>query len=211
MTKEKYLKLVMKNLNCSMKEKRRIASDLKSDIDTSLENGESFESIQVRLGSPLDIAREFNENLAPYKKSKKKLILIIVFIVCLIFGGLYLGIKSLFPKMMTIEESGIFDESMLINQSEQVIKNLAKEDKTDLYAMFDAKMKQSTDDAMLEEAVQTLGELGDYQRITHSQFVCMEKDEWLAVGEVVALYKERSVTYTITFNEDLQVEGLYMK
>lgn len=210
MNKEKYLKLIMKNLKCSHKEKQRVLSDLKSDIENALENGESFEDIQKRLGTPYQLADELNENLTPVKKSKKKLIIIILLCICIIFVVGYFLIKSLMPETMTIEESKIFHETELLQESEKVIINITKDDKTDLYQMFDDKMK-TTDSKKFDQAIKEIGELGQYQKITQSRFVCVKQKELIAVGEVVALYDHRSVTYTISFNENMQVIGIYMK
>ena len=42
MSKEEYIKSIIKLLDCDKKEKRRIASDLENDISSALQHGESM-------------------------------------------------------------------------------------------------------------------------------------------------------------------------
>lgn len=76
----------------------------------------------------------------------------------------------------------------------------------------DEKMKESMSESLLKEAILSLGDLGDYQRITSQRYTeIKQNNDICVVGEVVALYEQRSVTYTITFNENYELMGLYMK
>lgn len=43
MNKEKYIKKVIRLLNCSQQQKKKIKLDLENDIEMALKNGESFE------------------------------------------------------------------------------------------------------------------------------------------------------------------------
>ena len=76
----------------------------------------------------------------------------------------------------------------------------------------DEKMKESMSESLLKESILSLGDLGDYQRITSQRYTeIKQNNDICVVGEVVALYEQRSVTYTITFNENYELMGLYMK
>ena len=50
MSKEEYIKSIIKLLDCDKKEKRRIASDLENDISSALQHGESMSEIMDRMG-----------------------------------------------------------------------------------------------------------------------------------------------------------------
>ena len=81
-----------------------------------------------------------------------------------------------------------------------------------LMAVCNEEMKNSLDKNSLKSAIEQLGELGEYQKITSQHYYEMtSKGEKMAVCEVVALYQNRSVTYTISFDQDMKLAGLYMK
>lgn len=90
MTKEKYLQTIMNGLNVSKKDKQRIYEDLNSDIETALENGETWQEIYERLGSAEEVLEELKENFeeAP-KKSNKKIIIGIVAAVLIVCSRFY--------------------------------------------------------------------------------------------------------------------------
>lgn len=73
MNKEKYIKKVIRLLNCSQQQKKKIKLDLENDIEMALKNGESFEEIIQRMGTPKELAHEFNENMGvKTRRSYKK-------------------------------------------------------------------------------------------------------------------------------------------
>ena len=53
MNKEKYIKKVIRLLNCSQQQKKKIKLDLENDIEMALKNGESCEEIIQRMGTCL--------------------------------------------------------------------------------------------------------------------------------------------------------------
>lgn len=63
MTRDEYIKSILKQLNCDKKEKQRIASDLTNDINIALQHGESMEEIIDRMGKPEEIAEGLMENI----------------------------------------------------------------------------------------------------------------------------------------------------
>ena len=210
MTKEKYIRIVLKNLKCSYKEKKRIAEDLNSDFDSAMENGETYEDVIARLGKPTDLAQELNEDLQPVSPVKKWIIRI-VGIVLILGIILYVCIKAFIPDVISIEDSKVFDQQKLIQKTEEVLKILDEGDYQQLISLCDEKMKKGLSQEKLSEAIDSLGERGAYEKMTSQNFVCVDGREKMATGEVVALYQQRSVTYTISFNEDYQLTGLYMK
>lgn len=64
MTKEQFIDAVCQALHCSEKRKAEVARQLASDFDTAVEQGESWEEIESRLGTPGEMAAEFNEEFA---------------------------------------------------------------------------------------------------------------------------------------------------
>lgn len=214
MNQDKYIKKVLKNINCSKKDKLKIKEDLKSDISIALANGETWLEIMERLGSPVELANDLNENFDYPVKSNFKRNLFMGFFVGAV--AVVLIISCLFnyfvPKRFPINESKIFDENSLNEQVQVVVDSLNTDDYDKLMNMSDELMKQSLSHEDLKSAIKTLGELGDFKSITRTYFVeVRSKGEIIAVGEVVALYDQKSVTYTISFDEDRKLIGLYMK
>lgn len=86
MTRDEYIKNIIKELDCSKKARKRIESDLENDINMALSHGETMEEIIDRMGEPEEIAADFMETIRetgdkkPYSKG-------IAFIVgaCFIF------------------------------------------------------------------------------------------------------------------------------
>ena len=64
MTKEAYIRAVMRNLRLPRKIKKRIKNDLLSDFTARMEAGETQEQIIKDMGTPDRVAAEFHENFA---------------------------------------------------------------------------------------------------------------------------------------------------
>lgn len=64
MTKEAYIRAVMRNLRLPRKIKKRIKNDLLSDFTARMEAGETQEQIIKDMGTPDKVAAEFHENFA---------------------------------------------------------------------------------------------------------------------------------------------------
>lgn len=212
MNKEAYMKQVMRHLNCQKNKKREIKKELDADIEAALFNKESWEDIQKRLGSPEQLANEFNENLGFVKKKRHFVVIgVIIVIVGLLIGG-YFYIRSLIPVTNELGTSGLYEQSVLEEKASQVIELLNAKDFVQLQNLSDSLLAKEISEQKMNAAIEQLGELGDYQKITNRLFVeVTQKDATIAVGEMTALYAQRTVTYTISFNQDMQLVGLYMK
>ncbi|MFR7592384.1 MAG: DUF3887 domain-containing protein [Longibaculum sp.] len=213
MNKEQYMKLVMKKLGCTKKEKEKIKVDLNNDIDMALKNGETFEDIMKRMGTPEEVAQEFNDNLGVvYKKSHKKLIIGIIVGIVAVIIAIVLYIQSLIPDIDPLGTSGLYQESEVHQWNVEAIGYLNQNDYDSLRQMTSPHLRDQLDDQIIIKAKNDLGELGHFEKITSEQSAeAKQKGELLVVSEVVALYEKRSVTYTISFNESGQLVGIYMK
>lgn len=213
MNKEQYLKKVMKNLNCSHRQKREIRKDIENDIDIACEQGESLDNLFKRLGSPVDYAMELNESFDFEKRKPYHKIawIVIGVIVCLAIGGgtwIYLHL----PKTKTIEESQIFHQEDIVEKTNEIIDLVSENDYQGIVQLSNKEMLEALNESLFDEAIDNLGELGQFEKITSQQ--CYEVKsgiQTLVVSEIVALYQKRSVTYTISLDENMQLAGLYMK
>lgn len=201
----------MKHLECSKQQKMKVKSDLESDIQMALNNGETLEDIMKRMGKPEELAQELNDNMGVVKKkSHLKLIIgIVTVIVALVIAGIFY-IRSLIPETTPLGTSGLFNEELLLQWSERTVSHI--DDYQALYNASTPQMQRQFTQEKWQAGLKTIGELGKYQKITSYYFAEVKQNgEDMAVGEVVALYENRSVTYTLTFTSDSYLAGLYMK
>lgn len=216
MNKERYIKSVIKKLKCSNKKKKEIKRELKSNLQTAFENGEGWQQIMDRMGNPSSVALEFNENLPEtelktFKKMKRiQIISIIVIILGLIVAGIYI----LLPKTYEIENSSVFDKNTVINQAEIIIDLLNKDDYDTIKNEYaDSKMEKVLNGNVLADAKKQIGSnWGNFKSFT-SVYTAEVKQmgKRYAVTQITALYDNWSVTYTISFDEEMKLSGLYMK
>ena len=113
MSKEEYIKSIIKLLDCDKKEKRRIASDLENDISSALQHGESMSEIMDRMGSPEEIAEDFMYNIhenSDRKQGHSKGIFYIVSACCIFLAGFLMNL--LLMRIVSGTPGISFQESM---------------------------------------------------------------------------------------------------
>lgn len=215
MQQEEYIKSVMRKLQCSRQKKEEIEKELLSDIRTALANGEDWEEIEDRLGTPEQLVKEFNENLSPKELAgrKRKRGFIIAGSIVVILVLLCAGVFWMLPKSYELEQSGIFQEAVVMEQTEEIITLLDQEDWSSLEEYADEKMRGFFQENALAEAKATLGgELGANLGITSSLTAEVHQlGKRYAMIQVTVQYENRSVIYTISYDENMKLAGLYMK
>ena len=213
MNKKQYIKKVIRLLGCSRQQKRKIQLDLENDIEMALKQGESLEDIIQRMGAPEEVAREFNENMGVQPpRSHKKMIIIIIGLLVGVGLAVFLFIRSMIPEYTDLQDSSYFQQEQVAQIMAEVILDVSPLDEQSLIERCDETMAQTLTEHSLSEALDSLGELGDFQRITSERYVEVNQNGYICViGEIVALYQKRSVTYTITLDQNYQLAGLYMK
>lgn len=213
MNKKQYIKKVIRLLGCSQQQKRKIQLDLENDIEMALKQGESLEDIIQRMGAPEEVAREFNENMGVQPpRSHKKMIIIIIGLLVGVGLAVFLFIRSMIPEYTDLQDSSYFQQEQVAQIMAEVILDVSPLDEQSLIERCDETMAQTLTEHSLSEALESLGELGNFQRITSERYVEVNQNGYICViGEIVALYQKRSVTYTITLDQNYQLAGLYMK
>lgn len=213
MNKKQYIKKVIRLLGCSRQQKRKIQLDLENDIEMALKQRESLEDIIQRMGAPEEVAREFNENMGVQPpRSYKKMIIIIIGLLVGVGLAVFLFIRSMIPEYTDLQDSSYFQQEQVAQIMAEVILDVSPLDEQSLIERCDETMAQTLTEHSLSEALESLGELGDFQRITSERYVEVNQNGYICViGEIVALYQKRSVTYTITLDQNYQLAGLYMK
>lgn len=215
MTAETYVKKIAGRLKCSGKKRKEIRRQLLSDISTAQENGETLEQVTARMGAPASAAAEFNENMPSgevqkYKRAKKLkiggLILLILFLLAF-------GIYWILPKGEKLEKGGIFQERTVRAQMENVIGWVGSEDYEQLKELSIPLLKSTFEGDTFSKAKASISEDWGEQK-TYGKFYMVQMRQMgktYAVGQVTVNYENISVTYTLTFDRDLQLAGIYMK
>lgn len=90
MTKETYVRAIVRNLRLPHKIKRRIKNDLLNDFIVRMEAGESQEQIIADMGAPEKVAAEFHENFSDQLLPHRTALDWTLFI-----GGIFFGVLAL--------------------------------------------------------------------------------------------------------------------
>ena len=217
MNQELYFKKLGKELHCAGKKRADILEDLRADVREAISQGESWEQVMERMGTPEELAGELNENMGLKGKGfggirvwKTVLCTAGVILFLLILGGIWFY-RSL-PKSYEIGESGLFDKETVETSAQEIVELFDSGDYEALQEKAIDEMKPFlTEEELGKAREESLGELGEFQKF--SGYIAAEikqgKDT-LAITEVTALYEERSVIYRISFDADMKLAGLYM-
>lgn len=211
-----YIKAITKKIKCSKRNKIEIMKQLESDICIALESGESLETIITRMGTPSEVAKEFNENISDIEKESVKKSKIVRKIGIIVGILIVLGVLVYWalPKTKDISDSTIFDKEMLASKSEIIIGLLDEGAYEILLEDYgNDKMKELVTEDTLEKAKETIGEnLGMHITTTNLGMIeRVQMGKTYAIVQEIARYKDFNVTYTFFFDKDSKLAGLYMK
>lgn len=92
--------------------------------------------------------------------------------------------------------------------AEQVVSLLNAGDYATLHEMFGAQMKEGLPVEQMDELTPLIEEAGTFEKV--DKFSVEEKDGYY-VTVLVAKYSEKKRIYTISFSEDEEVVGLFIK
>lgn len=215
MTKLDYVKQVVKKLNCPQDKKDDIERQLVSDIEIALGEGRQLEDILGEMGEPEALAKEFNENFgggeAPH--GKKRRVFIVILIVALVLAALAGLAYWAFPKTRDVGDSGVFTPYVVEQYSTAVVEAFSRGDYDTLEGYYSREMKEAVTRQMLEEFKPVIGDdWGEYRGVgTAYMAEVSQRGKAYVLVQLNASYENVSVTYTLTFNSEMQLVGLYMK
>lgn len=216
MSAEQYVNIIIKKIRCSKQKRNEIKQQLLSDISISLENGEDLDRIIARMGSVDAVAREFNQNmpkeeLQEYKRFRNLKTAIVV--VAALFVLVCLGYWAV-PKSAEIGKSGVFEEAAVEQQVQKVVQELDADD-------FEALKEESTEDmqSLLNEenidsarAEVSADDWGALQSFGNTYMAeKKQRGQLYVVVEVNVSYENIGVTYTLAFDDEMKLAGLYMR
>lgn len=142
------------------------------------------------------------------KKAYRMITTVIAIVIVVV--GMFLWIQK---QNSGLENSTIFSEEVVEAEMKNVIEILDKEDYDSLQAISDDTMKKSLTPEVWGEAKQQFSEnWGALEKLGTIYLSEVEQDGVvLAAGQVKATYENVKVTYTIVFNQEMQLAGLYIK
>lgn len=219
MNAEKYVNDIIKKVKCSKSKKSEISEQLLSDIHMRMDNGESLDLIMKDMGTPGEISEEFNQNLTEdekkaYKKGKTlKITVFVTSVIFILLLSLISYIRWLFPQASEIGSSGIFSQETVEEKTKDVILLL---DQNDFDALKDASIEKIRGQLVpeaFEQVKKTIGDNWGARESFGKIYTCELKQQGqiFATAQVSVSYENVNVTYTITFDKEMKLAGIYLK
>lgn len=213
MDAEKYVKKIVRNLKCTGAKKKEIGDSLLSDIAARREQGEAMEQIMESMGSPEEIAEAFSQNLSDADRKAYKRRRIGMTIGQIVAALVFLSVLAwwMIPKPAALGDD--LSQEAVTASVENVIVMLNQNDFDGLQELAVDELKSKLTQETLDEVRKGISEdWGEMQSIgkVYMQGV-KQKGKVMVVTQVDAVYENVSVVYTISFDEDLRLGGLYMR
>lgn len=215
MEAEKYVNEITKKIKCAKKKKQEIQKQLLSDIAMRRAAGEPLEQIMESMGTAAEIAEAFGQNLAEadskaYKK--RKMIIIVIAVILVLF---LLGISGwwLMPKQVDLSGNEKYSQEKVAAEVENIVELLDQGDYTAIQMVSIDKlrnmMNEQTIGAVRDKICEDWGERQSIGKVYMAGVI--QKGKLLIVTQVDVIYENISVVYTISFDEDMKLAGLYMR
>lgn len=108
--------------------------------------------------------------------------------------------------------SGAFDRSRVEEAAQEVVDLLNERDQVGLENLSNPTMKTAMTDALYEQVFGILEDLGPYRK-TNGMILQSTKSGTgsIAIVSVQGTYEKGEVLFTISFDEDMELAGLYLK
>lgn len=215
MNAEKYVQDIVRKIKCTNRKKREIKDQLLSDIAIRQESGEAVEQIMESMGTADEIAEAFEQNLSEADKKAYKWrkiwmtigsIVLVLFFLCLL-AWWYI------PKAVDISGDGRFTQEKVAAEVEKIIGLLDEND----YESLRGKAAEEIQTLLNQETVGGVKDAistdwGERQSIGNVYLGGVkQKGKLLIVTQVDVIYENVSVVYTISFDENMKLAGLYMR
>lgn len=213
MDAEKYVKKIVRNLKCTGAKKKEIGDSLLSDIAARREQGEAMEQIMESMGSPEEIAEAFSQNLSDADRKAYKRRRIGMTIGQIVAALVFLSVLAwwMIPKPAAFGDD--LSQEAVTASVENVVIMLNQNDFDGLQELavdeLKSKLTQETMDEVRKNISEDWGEMQSIGKVYMQGL--KQKGKVMVVTQVDAVYENVSVVYTISFDEDLRLGGLYMR
>lgn len=215
MKAETYVKSIVKKITCSSKRKNDIKMQLLAEIEERTSQGETLSDIMSEMGSVQEVAESFNESIPEEekKKFKRNQNLKVLLTVLLVLAALVLAVAWVLPKSKPLSESKIFNEAEVETALIESIDLMDANDYSALQKRASSQMVSIfTEETMKEVKAAISDDFGSRTLVgtIYDQEV-RQMGKTYAVCQVTVSYENVNVVYTISFDPDMKIAGLYMK
>lgn len=230
MTQQTYTKKVAKKLACGKEKREEFTRQLASDIESALESGESWDAIQNRLGTPAEIAQEINESLGEtaiaYNRKKVRILGLILgaSAVCLVSFLLLFTMWGQRTKKQpeqaqnTISPHAAQTKEPLSDDTVQslsldIIEQFSTGSYKTILEQGDDKLKSSLSIETLKQVKeQIMPDAGEFQDIGESSVARIQEENLSYVTvQTQVRYAKQTVTFTLSWNDQKELCGFYLK
>ena len=215
MSREDYVKQIIKKVKCSKNKKEEIKRQILADISARMEAGESLEEIVANMGKAEEIAEEFNQNLSPeeVKAYKKSMLFKNLASAAVVFAVLCAFVWWWLPKTYEAGHSGKFLKENVEKEVEETILLLNADDFDALKAYAAEELQATLTKETIDEGRALLGdEWGELQEIGTVYMAEIEqKGKTYIFTQVHVTYENVKVIYTINFDEEMRLAGIFFQ
>lgn len=215
MSAEKYVKDIVGRIKCGSVKKKEIGTQLLSDISMRIKQGETLEEIMQSMGSPREIADAFSQDMPENERKAYRNKKIGMIVTAVVLGVVLLGfyVWWIFPKPYTIENNALLSKETVSARVETMVSLLDANDFETLQAeAVDELRNVLTQEVIDKVRIPMSDDWGKRLSIgnTYVQGI-KQKGKILIVTQTDVMYENISVVYTITFDENLNLAGIYMR
>lgn len=110
--------------------------------------------------------------------------------------------------------SSEFDQNQVEEMATNVVELVNKGDAEGIQGICNDEMKQAMTDDVLNQVFDTVKEFGEYEEVSKIDVTGINdkaSNEPIAVAVIKAKYADKKATYTISFDTDMKLAGLYLK
>lgn len=215
MDEKRYVNAVARKLKCGGTRKREIKRQLLADMQARENQGERLDDIISRMGKAEEIAEGFNENISVEERKRYARNRVLKIVIPIALALFFLGMAGywLFPKTVDIEKSRYFDKEEVEAAMKETVELLDAEEYVALQENATAQMQSllnaETRESMRETLSDDWGERRQFGAVYLAEVV--QGNRHLAVGEMTVTYENVSVTYRLSYDEDMRFAGIYVR
>lgn len=218
MTSKKYVLEVARRLQCTDATRRELQKKVYSDVNRELEKGSTMEDVVQKFGTPKKLAEQLNANrseeeVTAYKAKQKKNRITTAIVFLLTFTMM---IWWWWPKNNSIEESEVFQKEVLMEQADTIATLVDQNQVEDICKISDQSLSGTlsamTEEDWLQAKSQVAENWGTYLEMENVQMAeVTQMGTKIATVQMDAHYENITVHYTLTFNSEMKLTGLYMQ
>ena len=215
MDEKRYVNALSRKLKCGGTRKREIKRQLLADMQARKNQGERLDDIISRMGKVEEIAEGFNENFSVEERKRYARNRVLKIVIPIALALVFLGMAGywLFPKTVDIEKSRYFDKEEVEAAMKETVELLDAEEYATLQEnaipQMQSLLNAETRKSMRETLSDDWGERRQFGAVYLVEVV--QGNRHLAVGEMTVTYENVSVTYRLTYDEDMRFAGIYVR